>query len=848
MKSADDDNDSNADLGGTQSFFLDGLTFAPGAEKNLNVALPEPTEEFNFLRVLGVGGMGVVFEAEELRTHRRIALKVIAPQLRLSSDAAARFEREAKASASLSHPHCVFVYGAYRVGESPAIAMELMTGDTLDDRIKAGDPIAIKQALVWTRQMLEGLQAAHESGLIHRDIKPSNVFISEDGAVKIGDFGLTRSTDSDLSLTQSGAFLGSPLYASPEQIRGHVLDARSDIYSIGATLYALLAGVAPHTSTNIGDLFARIATEAPKPLRELRPEVPKDLELVIEKALAKQPGARFTDCVAFQEALSVFGEEKNKAPRLLHRYAAYLVDSLFFIVPMAIFDFIWNRYVLEKSNIMIGESRESLIFAEIFQAAYFVFFEGLTGASLGKRLMGLRVIDNQGDRPGIPRACLRFMVYEFNFSFWWFGLGPGRWGLGWALLLLTTMRKKSGMRGLHEWASGTRVVEIKDPFFITPDRQPLLDPDRVRDAGELLQDSLDHYVLRSTLADTDQGALWLGRDERLGRDVWIVGEDPKQEKQDLIEPTVSSIHFLDRIETENGTFLIFEAPGGASLHEYRNSEFVLPWKAARQVLIGLIDLILAQQDMISANRLWIGRAGKLRLLPFALRQQENPKTKRSLTQEVCCSVLGLESLKSSLPEDIPKGGKTVIRALLLPSLETGDLAELREELVATDSRPRSVPRAIRGAQIVLSSWGPLTLTATWLILSTERLESIWEVDVGHRYVVAALFATGFSIITAMATALIFRGGLGFSLFGIRVIDGRAHRCSRRRCALRAVVSWLPLPLLFLLARGVLFFTNETWANAAAWGILALFIMAGFYSIWKPTRSFADHIVGTHLVR
>ena len=245
------------------SFFLHGFTVSPEEAERSQEPLPPPTDEFEFVRELGRGGMGVVYEAIESKSGRHVALKIISKRLELSEDAIKRFEREGRAAASISHDHCVFVFGAHIVHGSPAISMELMQGETLEERIRRKGRPDMETAVRWAVQILEGIEAAHEVGVIHRDIKPSNVFLDESGSIKVGDFGLSRSLDADQRLTMTGAFLGSPMYASPEQVRGQPLDHRTDIYSIGATLYTTLTGDAPFRANTVGDLFAQVATETP---------------------------------------------------------------------------------------------------------------------------------------------------------------------------------------------------------------------------------------------------------------------------------------------------------------------------------------------------------------------------------------------------------------------------------------------------------------------------------------------------------------------------------------------------------------------------------------------------------
>ena len=633
----------------TASFFLDGLTLHPDAGDQEPHALPEPTEEFRFLRILGTGGMGIVYEAEEKRTGRRVALKVIAPQLRLSQVALTRFEREARSAAALSHPNCVFVYGAYRVGDSPAIAMELMTGDTLADVIKSGGASSVQQAVLWTTQILEGLHAAHEAGLVHRDVKPSNIFLTTDNVAKVGDFGLTRNREANLGLTQSGMFLGSPLYASPEQIRGRHVDKRSDIYSVGATLHALLCGRPPHESDNIGDLFARIATEEPPTLKDLGHRISPDLQDVITRALSRIPEDRFEDCQSFQDALGPFLDlSSGRTPRLLHRWSAYALDSFFFFVlPHIAWSFIFN--VASDIEITIDSSSASLptLCAELTFLLYIMISEGHTGASLGKRILGLRVVTRDGSRPGMLRALVRVMILECTYALKYLGFTPGLWSFLRFPLILGPMRRRTGMRGLHEILSSTRVVEVRDAFFKTSSGLELLNPER---RGPVQATSrCSHYILESHWHDTDLGQLWMGRDERLGRDVWIVtgGKDLKVRGESLAR---GQLHFLDRIENDDGTHLVFESPGGASLFEYRAMKHGLPWHLARSIILELIRLRLDQPDLLAASRLCVGRGGHLRLLPFALQEREAPDR---VLPWVVSSILAVGQ-GEDLPEDIPE--------------------------------------------------------------------------------------------------------------------------------------------------------------------------------------------------
>src|SRR5688572_14178135 len=185
-------------------------------------------------RLLGRGGMGEVYEAESLETGRRLALKLLRSRLERADDRA-RFLREGQLAASISHPHTVYIYGSEEIEGMPVISMELLPGGTLKERVAANGPMPPEEAVAAVMDIIGGLDAAQAAGVLHRDIKPSNCFIDDDGAVKVGDFGLSISTlarDVHHDL-EAGAFQGTPQFAPPEQLRGEPLDIRADIYAVG---------------------------------------------------------------------------------------------------------------------------------------------------------------------------------------------------------------------------------------------------------------------------------------------------------------------------------------------------------------------------------------------------------------------------------------------------------------------------------------------------------------------------------------------------------------------------------------------------------------------------------------
>jgi serine/threonine protein kinase len=248
---------------------------------------------YRVLKVLGAGGMGVVYKAEDLQLRRPVALKAMLPTLAVSPSNRQRFLREAQAAAAVVHDHIVTIF---HVGEDrgiPFLAMQLLEGQTLEDRLQRSRRLPAAQVVRIGREIAEGLAAAHERGLIHRDIKPGNIWLeAERQRVKILDFGLARSARGDSHLTQSGAIVGTPAYMAPEQACGQAVDPRSDLFSLGCVLYRLCTGELPFKGKDTLATLAALAVEIPRSVDELNPEVPPALADLIMRLLSKDAGQR----------------------------------------------------------------------------------------------------------------------------------------------------------------------------------------------------------------------------------------------------------------------------------------------------------------------------------------------------------------------------------------------------------------------------------------------------------------------------------------------------------------------------------------------------------------------------
>src|SRR6516162_7600239 len=277
---------------------------------DLNAIPPELEghERYRVVRLLGEGGMGSVYEAEQIAMQRRVALKVIRGAGTASPAVLERFRREVRAAARLSHPNIVTAYDAETAGELHFLVMEYVKGISLAWLVKERGPLPIDEACDYVRQAALGLQHAHEEGVVHRDIKPDNLIRCSDGTVKILDFGLAALTaERGGGLTEANVVMGTPDYMAPEQAEdSHRADIRADLYSLGCTLYFLLTGMPPYpAATPLLKVLAHRDRPVPS-LRRARPDVPQDLAAVVECLLAKSPEDRYQTPRELAAALKPF--------------------------------------------------------------------------------------------------------------------------------------------------------------------------------------------------------------------------------------------------------------------------------------------------------------------------------------------------------------------------------------------------------------------------------------------------------------------------------------------------------------------------------------------------------------
>jgi uncharacterized RDD family membrane protein YckC len=601
--------------------------------------LPEPGDRFGdyqIIRTLGKGGMGAVFEADQLDTGRRVALKVLKQSLD-SPEARKRFLREGRLAASVNHPNSVYVYGTEEIQGTPAIAMELVAGGTLQEMVKQRGALPIGEAVDVILQIIGGLEAAQKLGVLHRDIKPANCFVDIDGSVKVGDFGLSISTAprGDTDVTQAGSFLGTPAFSSPEQLRGDELNVRSDMYSVGVTLHYLLTGRTPFDADNMVKLLATVLEKPAESPRKWRPEVPAGLATVVLRCLQKQPTDRFRDYDELRQALSPFASTAPTPGTLGLRFLAMMIDNLVLapIVMICEFLLVPDLDLLTEMERGRGLLPAGLLLGgTLFRISYFGLLEGLWGVTLGKWICRLRVVDHDRMPPGIPRAWLRaaILLGLASFPSWL------RFALPFELereqlfyVNLATMgimvgafalaRRANGFAALHDWLTGTRVVtrETRQTRSALGASMPELA--EVSPAAR----RIGPYYILNVITECERESWILAYDTRLLRRIWIhcvpIGTPPVSAAMRNLG-RIGRLRWLTGARSETENWDAFEAVTGQSLPSVLNAP--LPWEHVRYWLLDLAEELSAAAkddslpEHLDLERVWITGEGRAKLLDF----------------------------------------------------------------------------------------------------------------------------------------------------------------------------------------------------------------------------------------
>jgi serine/threonine protein kinase len=292
---------------------VSGATTAPGESEALRRRVEEAVGAiFDIEEEIGRGGMAVVYRALDKRLRRKVALKVLPPDLAFRADVRSRFVREAQMAAQLSHAHIVPIFAVDETGGIVYFAMGLVEGDTLAKELATQPRPDVQTVRRILREVADGLAYAHARGVVHRDVKPDNILIERaSGRALVSDFGIARAAEGDLRLTVTGVAVGTPAYMSPEQAMGEKdVDGRADIYALGVVGWQMLAGELPFHSENTPGMLMKHISEPPRALSSMRSGLPDNLVYAIERAMAKGRNDRWADALAFRDAL----DENAPAP------------------------------------------------------------------------------------------------------------------------------------------------------------------------------------------------------------------------------------------------------------------------------------------------------------------------------------------------------------------------------------------------------------------------------------------------------------------------------------------------------------------------------------------------------
>ncbi len=678
---------------------------------------------YRVLSLLGRGGMGAVYEAEQRETGRRVALKVLGHDLD-SEDMRKRFLREGRLAAAVTHPNSIYIFGTEEIEGSPVIVMEIAGGGTLKDELKRRGPLPVKEAVDAMLQIIAGLEAAHAGGVLHRDVKPANCFLAPDGTAKVGDFGLSVSTlaRQDTQLTASGMMLGTPSFAPPEQLRGDDLDVRADIYSVGATLYTLLTGKAPFEGTNAVQVVAAVLDKMPALVTEHRKDVPAALAEVITRCMAKKREERFADYAALRDALLPFSSQVPEPAPLGLRFFAGFIDEALLMLPEIVLGFFITYDLMDK--FLVDRTLASFLpWAGMLMlyGAYYVVCEGIWGAGLGKALCGLRVIGPDRSAPGLWRASVRIACvmlvaetatifalltmtgaeYERRIvsddgEFFWFAVLFGAFFVSWVASFLT-MRRRNGFAAVHDLMSGTRVVRKAKTTA-----RPRPEISEAKDDSPADGERIGPFIVIKPLNES----LSLAHDPALRRRVWIVrGTDfqrVSEARRDVARP--------GRLRWLGGTaeWDAFEAPGGQSLLAFEKAS--QPWAAVRWWLADFAEEIAtAEKDgtlpkRFDLDQIWINSAGRAVLLDDKERDLPSPaENQQHLASAAPCqaaqALLDAVTQHALDPKTVPLHARDVLQKLAASAFERMSFAAGNLQSLLT--KPAVISCRRRAASLLL---------------------------------------------------------------------------------------------------------------------------------------------------
>jgi len=701
-------------------------TYLPADPNRTEAALGRPPDDdvpdclggFRLVRLLGAGGMGSVFEGVNPESGQRVAVKLLNTPVAASAAAIERFRQEGRLASQITHPNCVFVLRADEDAGRPFIVMELMSGVTLRDLVKQRGPLPPSEAVAKILDVIDGLIEAHRLNILHRDVKPSNCFLVKDGRVKVGDFGLSKSLHADVNLTQTGSFLGTVLYAPPEQLRGEALDLSADVYAVAATLYFLLTGRAPFESDSPTTVIARVLSESPPDVGLIRPELPRRLARAVMRGLERSPDKRWSTLEEFRAALAEFAGVVLRPARISTRAAAFAID-LVLLMPAWIATTLFESWTGTEAPLMLATT-----------AAYFLVSEWQFGCTVGKWLLRLRVVDGEsGDATSFAKAAGRTGIF-FGITA---GLGAAaeyaasRFGraspddaiviallidVAGSALLTASARSRSGP--LQDRFSGTRVVQrpwprtprpIRPFHTANPDLRPLVEcPELPSEVGG--------FQIRGVLESANGRFRVLGSEPKLGRDavVWFYPHGDAvvtDARRSLARP--ARARWLTGGAVGELTWDAFLAPVAPALDQVVRPGEGLGWPATQLMLEQLADEILRSREdaplagSLSTARVHVRPDGQVQIsdrLPGA----EHPGEARDLRFLASVARLALEGTAdapSHLPVRavLPLHAATVVNKLCASENGFTSVRSFREDLDVQHGLPAETTTPLRAVHL-----------------------------------------------------------------------------------------------------------------------------------------------------
>jgi hypothetical protein len=777
-----------------------------------------------------------------------------------------RFLREGRLAAGVNHPNSLYIFGSEEIEGLPVITMEIAGAGTLKDKLKKHGPLAVTEAVDAILDVISGLEAALTRGVLHRDIKPSNCFISPDGSVKVGDFGLSVSTlaKTDTFATATGKIMGTPAYSSPEQLRGDALDVRADIYSVGATLFTLLTDRAPFEGDNAVQVVANAVNQKPKPLTELRQDTPPGLEKVVARCLAKEPDGRYTDYKALRNALLPFSSKEPEPASMNIRGSAGWIDFLIaFLVPYVALMLLVGGEKLTAWPIYERSLYSARYYIALwsFGFLYFSIVEGIWGAGLGKYLKGLRVVRTNGQPPGFARALIRIMipigiieVIRNPLNMLLISDAGRIWlqiviyvvtanACAWIPVLLTLrVRRENGFATLWDLVSGTRVV-IKPKGTVRPSFEP--ETGRVISAEGA--DSIGPYRI---IKEMVPGKWIAATDPVLRRQIWLL-----RRTSSALSPARRNLarhgrlRWLQKVETPKATWDAFEATEGVPFSSLIEGGKHLPWSRLRHWLGDLASELWAatgdktMPSELSLDHVWVTAQGRAVLLdepwPGVQTGAESIAVGDLAGQQRFLSVIAACAESTSLPLH----ARAVLKNLEDAKFEK--LSFLAGTLRGLLDKPAEVSRGIRAGSIFMM---PLYFwTLAFVGFFQGEMVQQWKDSPGGFFMITIMVVLG-AMALFQLLGLALRSTIGHSIFRLAVVNTKGELANRVTLLRRWAIVWLPLfiPMSFtalLIKRG-----EHNAAFVSALVLLLLWISAAVYAVIHPNRGLHDRLAGTWVVR